>query len=157
MKKFTVKVNGIPYEVEVEELTGNGSARQSVPAVSQPLSSQPLKTTVPATGDMAKAAEDPVAETKQAPAATEQAPNGKVSSSVPAGAETVTAPMPGTILKVNVSSGDQIKKGQVLLILEAMKMENEIVSPHDAVVSSVNTAKGSSVNAGDVLLSLAKI
>jgi biotin carboxyl carrier protein len=62
--------------------------------------------------------------------------------------------MPGTILSINVAVGDAVKKGQVLLVLEAMKMENEIVSPVDGTVASVNTSKGSSVNAGDLLVSL---
>ena len=75
-------------------------------------------------------------------------------TAVPAGACTVTAPMPGTILKVNVSVGDKVKKGQILLILEAMKMENEIVAAGDSTVATVNVSKGSSVNAGDVLVSL---
>ena len=65
---------------------------------------------------------------------------------------TITAPMPGTILKVNVNAGDAVKKGQVLLILEAMKMENEIVAPADGKIASVNVAKGTSVNAGDVYM-----
>ena len=62
--------------------------------------------------------------------------------------------MPGTILDVKVSNGQAVKKGDVLVILEAMKMENEIMAPRDGVVASVNTSKGSSVNSGDVLLSL---
>ena len=74
---------------------------------------------------------------------------------VAAGAgDTVAAPMPGTILKVNVTVGQKVKAGEVLCVLEAMKMENEIMAPRDGVVASVNAAKGSSVNSGDVLLSL---
>lgn len=73
---------------------------------------------------------------------------------IPAGAETVKAPMPGSINAVNVQAGDTVKKGQTLLILEAMKMENEIVAPHDATVANIAVSKGSSVSAGDVLLTL---
>jgi biotin carboxyl carrier protein len=62
--------------------------------------------------------------------------------------------MPGTILGVKVNPGDTVKKGQVLLILEAMKMENEIVAPNDGTVATVNVSKGTSVNAGDVLVSM---
>ena len=70
------------------------------------------------------------------------------------GATKVTAPMPGTILGVKVNPGDSVKKGQVLLILEAMKMENEIVAPVDGTIATVNVSKGTSVNAGDLLVSM---
>ena len=63
----------------------------------------------------------------------------------------VTSPMPGTILSVNVAAGDAVKRGQVLMILEAMKMENEIMCPCDGKVVSVNTSKGSSVESGTLL------
>lgn len=76
-------------------------------------------------------------------------------TSVSSGAATITAPMPGTIIKINVNSGDVVSKGQVLLILEAMKMENEITAPADGKVVSVNVTSGASVNVGDVLVSLA--
>ena len=62
--------------------------------------------------------------------------------------------MPGTILAVNVKPGDVVKKGDVLLILEAMKMENEIVAPRDGKILTVNVAKGSSVNVGEVFLTI---
>ena len=78
-----------------------------------------------------------------APAATPAA--------APAGGEQVTSPMPGTILSVNVAAGDTVKKGQVLMILEAMKMENEIMCPCDGKVASVNTSKGASVESGTLL------
>ncbi len=71
------------------------------------------------------------------------------------GSSNVTAPMPGTILKVNVSNGDTVKKGQILMILEAMKMENEIMAPNDGKVVSVNVQQGASVETGAVLCSLA--
>ena len=72
----------------------------------------------------------------------------------PVGAQTINAPMPGTILKVNVSNGQAVKKGDVLMILEAMKMENEILAPCDATVSSVNVSAGQSVDSGATLCSL---
>ncbi len=62
--------------------------------------------------------------------------------------------MPGTILAVNVKPGDSVKKGQVLVILEAMKMENEILAPQDGTVSSVDVSGGASVDSGDILLTL---
>ena len=73
----------------------------------------------------------------------------------PAEGEKVLAPMPGTILSVNVSAGQSVKKGDVLFILEAMKMENEIMAPHDCTVSAVSVAKGASVSTGDVLCTVA--
>ena len=83
----------------------------------------------------------PAAATAPAPAA----------AAAPAGGEQVTSPMPGTILSVNVAAGDAVKRGQVLMILEAMKMENEIMCPCDGNVVSVNTSKGSSVESGTLL------
>ena len=72
-------------------------------------------------------------------------------AAAPAGGEKVCAPMPGNILSVNVAAGDTVKRGQVLLILEAMKMENEIMAPCDGVIASVNTTKGSAVESGALL------
>ena len=71
-----------------------------------------------------------------------------------AGATTVTAPMPGTILDVKVSVGQSVKKGDVICVLEAMKMENDIPAPCDGVIASINVQKGASVAANDVLASL---
>ena len=70
----------------------------------------------------------------------------------PAGeGERITSPMPGTILAVNVAAGQSVKKGDVLMVLEAMKMENEIMCPRDGVVSSVQAAKGAAVESGTLL------
>ncbi len=71
-----------------------------------------------------------------------------------AGSLTVKSPMPGTILSVNVNTGDAVKKGQILMILEAMKMENEILASQDGTVASVNVTKGATVDSGDVLCTL---
>ena len=82
------------------------------------------------------------------------APKAPVKAAQPktvAAGETVKAPMPGTILEVKVSEGDKVKNGQVLMLLEAMKMENEIVSPMEGEIVQILTAKGASVNSGDVL------
>lgn len=72
-------------------------------------------------------------------------------AAAPAGGEQVTSPMPGTILSVNVNPGASVKKGDVLMILEAMKMENEIMCPCDGTVASVNTTKGAAVESGTLL------
>lgn len=73
------------------------------------------------------------------------------STPVSASGEKITSPMPGNILSVNVSAGDTVKKGQILMILEAMKMENEIMSPIDGTIVSVHTAKGATVESGALL------
>ncbi len=134
MKKFFIKVNGSQYEVEVEEVR-DGSTYEPQVSFTAPA---PAPTVAPAPA----APSAPKVEAK------------KQDTAVPAGAETITAPMPGTILDVRVNSGDTVKKGQILLILEAMKMENEIMAPHDGTITTVNTSKGASVNAGDLLISM---
>lgn len=72
-------------------------------------------------------------------------------AAAPAGGEQITSPMPGTILAVNVAQGQAVKKGDVLMILEAMKMENEIMCPRDGTIASVNTSKGAAVESGTLL------
>ncbi len=89
------------------------------------------------------------------PAAVPAATPAPAAAPAPAGGETVTSPMPGTILEVKVAQGQAVKKGDVLLILEAMKMENEIMAPCDGTIASVNTTKGSSVETGAVLCVIA--
>ena len=127
MKNYTITVNGNVYEVTVEEgFTGAASA----PKAAAPAS---------------KAA--PAAAPKAAPAPA-AAPAGA------AGAVAVTAPMPGKILGVKASAGQAVKRGQVLLILEAMKMENEIVAPQDGTVATINVAVGDSVEPGATLATL---
>ncbi len=135
MKKFLIKVNGSQYEVEVEEVR-DGSVPVYVPAA--PVVSAPVAAPVQAA----------------APAPAAPAPEKKAATGGTAGAVKINAPMPGTILKVVASVGDNVKRGQVLVVLEAMKMENEIVAPSDGEVASINVAKGASVNAGDLLASI---
>ena len=90
--------------------------------------------------------------TGAAPAAATAAPvPTPAPAAAPAGGEQVTSPMPGTILAINVAAGDTVKRGQVLMVLEAMKMENEIMCPCDGKIVSVNTSKGATVEAGTLL------
>lgn len=133
MKKYNITVNGTTYEVVVEEADG---------VVSAPVYSAPAVAPVA-----------PVAAPVAAPKAQPAAPKAPAASGS-AGAVKVTAPMPGTILDVKVSVGQTVKKGDVICVLEAMKMENDIPAPQDGVVASVNIQKGASVNAGDVLATL---
>ena len=95
----------------------------------------------------------PVAVAPKAAPAPAAAPAPKAAP-VAAGAETVAAPMPGNILSVNVAAGQSVKSGDVMLILEAMKMENEILAPRDGVVAQVAVTKGATVNTGDTLVVL---
>lgn len=101
----------------------------------------------------ASAGTAPAAPVKKAPAAP-AAPAAKSAAAGAQGSVKVNAPMPGKILKTIAGAGQSVKKGDVLLVLEAMKMENEIVAPQDGTVASINVSVGDSVEAGDVLASL---
>ena len=93
-------------------------------------------------------------EIKSAAAAPAQAPAAPVAPAAPASGEKVNAPMPGNILAVNVNVGDVVKAGQVGMILEAMKMENEIMIPCDGTVTAIGVTKGATVESGAFLFSI---
>ena len=122
MRRFNVTVNGVSYDVVVEEVGAEAQTPVAAPA--------------------------PVA------AAPKAAPAVKAFPTAAAGAVAVKAPMPGTIMKVNVTVGQAVKKGDVLCVLEAMKMENDISAPQDGVVASVNVQKGAGVQGEEVLVTL---
>lgn len=125
MKKYNVTVNGNLYEITLEVVDA-ADVKATAPAAPAPVAT-PAATPAPT------AAPAPVAN----------------------GGETVSSPMPGNILNVNVQNGATVKKGDVLMILEAMKMENEICAPCDGTVTSVNVQKGASVETGAVLCVIA--
>ena len=137
MKKYNVTVNGVTYEVIVEEAGAASTAA-------------PVSTPAAAAQAPAQAAPAPAPEPTPAPSAK---PTANVAAPAATGSVIVKAPMPGSILKVNVSVGDEVKKGDVLCILEAMKMENEIVSP-DGKVASINVSSGTSVSTSQILVTL---
>lgn len=91
---------------------------------------------------------------KPQPTIQEKAPQPKKEVEFAGSGEAIDAPMPGTIVNIMVSKGDKVKKGQVIAILEAMKMENEIMASSDGTVKSVDVSKGASVSAGDALITI---
>ena len=126
MKRYTITVNGTPYDVTVEETGAAASAPVAAPA----------------------------APAAPAPKAAAPAPSAPAAAPAAAGAVKVESPMPGTILDVKTSVGASVNEGDVLCILEAMKMENDIVAPSAGTVASINVNKGDSVEAGQVLITL---
>ncbi len=124
MKNYTITVNGTVYDVSVEEKTGAAS-----PAA-------------------------PAAPVAAAPAAPAPKPAPAPAAGGSAGSVQVTAPMPGKILAVKASVGAEVKRGDVVLLLEAMKMENEVVAPQDGKIASINVNSGDMVGAGDVLATM---
>jgi len=131
--KYKVTLNGKTYEVEVEQ--GKAVLLDEYEALA------PAPAAAPAA---------PAAASAPAPAAAPVAAPVNL-----AAGETVEAPMPGNIIRVDVKQGDTVKAGQILVILEAMKMENEIVSPKDGTVAQVVTSKGSVVDTGAPLVVIA--
>lgn len=125
MKNYRITVNGTSYDVSVEELSGGAAP------VAAPVAAALVAAPAPAA----------------APAAPAPAAGG-------AGSVKVSSPMPGKILAVKANVGDSVKKGQVILILEAMKMENEVVAPEDGTIASIDVTVGASVESGDTLATL---
>ena len=122
MSKYRITVEGKTYEMDVELIGSNGAVVAPAAKPAAPVAAAP----------------------KAAPAAVSAKPAA-------VGSGSVVAPMPGTILKVLKTNGDAVKAGEVVLILEAMKMENEITAPVDGTVDSLNLTEGSTVAGGDLL------
>ena len=136
LRKFTIKVDGKEYLVEMEEI---GAVAPAAPVAPAPVAPAPA----PAP---AAPASEPAAEASPAPAAPV--------SVAPAGADAMPSPMPGTILRILVNVGDTVAENQPLMILEAMKMENEIVASKAGVVAGIHVANGQVVNPGDALITI---
>ena len=125
MKNLRITVNGVTYDVQIEEVNGGAA----------PVAVAPVAAAV-------------------APAPAPAAPAPAAAPAAPADAKPIPSPMPGTILAVNVTAGQAVKSGDVLVILEAMKMENEIKAPADGTVATVNVEKGATVDSGQTLVTL---
>ncbi len=130
MKNLIITVNGVSYDVQVEEVSGSSAPRAAAPALVAAPAAAPAPAQAPA----------------PAPAAKPAGAQGSVK---------VQAPMPGTILSVKVAVGQQVKKGDTVAVLEAMKMENEIPAPQDGTVSSVDVSNGATVETGATIVTLA--
>ena len=140
--KYVATINGKKYEVEVEKLEAYKSLdRNGVAAPAAPV--------LPASAPVQRPAAPAPAPVAAAPAAA-PAP----AAAAPAGATTVEAPMPGKILNIKVSEGQAVKFGEVVVIMEAMKMETEIVAPADGTVSKILVKAGDSVDTGAALVAL---
>lgn len=124
MKTYNITVNGVAYSVTVEEVANGAAPAPAAAPVAAP-----------------------------APAAA-PAPKAAPKASGAAGGVAVKAPMPGNVMKVNAKVGASVKKGDVLVVLEAMKMENDICAPADGVVASVEVAQGATVETDAVLVTL---
>jgi biotin carboxyl carrier protein len=135
MKQFKIKVNDQEFMVEVEEVTDGNQSTPAVSTVSAPRQPEKKETT-----------KKP--EVKAAP----QAETKKSAEQASAEGEEVQAPMPGKVLKINVSEGDSVNEGDTLLILEAMKMENEIVANTSGKVKKISVSVNDMVETDDTLL-----
>lgn len=132
LRKFKIKIDGNEYFVEMEDLNPQAAALETAtPSVTE-------NTVQNQTPKENKVAEKP---------AQQSAASGGEGQEVP-------APMPGNIVKINVEVGQKVKKDEPLLVLEAMKLENEIVASQDGEVTGINVQKGDNVSAGDVLLTI---
>ncbi|OEJ14952.1 acetyl-CoA carboxylase biotin carboxyl carrier protein subunit [Brachyspira hampsonii] len=132
-KQYKITVNGKTYDVSVEEIRTVASNKTVSTIVNAPVNTS-----------------KPVSESKPASAPTVSAASAPIDEN----AISIKAPMPGTIVSFNVAVGDKINEGQVVAILEAMKMENEITAPASGEVKSIHVEKGSSVVEGQVILQI---
>lgn len=147
MKNFKFKINGIDYSVDINEVEGQ--------EIKLDVNGTPYNVTVDK--EIRQPKHTTIVSSRPAPrVATAQGEVQRSSAPAPAAAATaghkVQSPLPGTILDVFVNVGDQVKSGQTVVLLEAMKMENNIEADQDGVVKSVNVRKGDSVLEGDALI-----
>lgn len=141
MKEYKYKIKGVPYEVKINSVEEN-IAKVEVNGVEFEVE---LEKPVAAPKPVVRAVAAPV-KTIEAPKAAQEA--------VPAGVTAIKAPLPGTVIDIKVAVGDTVKKGQTIVILEAMKMENNIDSERDGKIAAIKVNKGDSVMEGSVLVTI---
>lgn len=151
MKEFKFKINGAEYKCAVEEIEGGltevtVNGKKYVVETEKPAAPAPAPK--PAAPAAPKAAPAPKAEPAPAPAAAPKA------AAAPAAGVQIKSPLPGSVIKVNVSVGQAVKKGDTLLTLESMKMENPILAEQDGTVAQVAVAAGQTVMQDDLLIVL---
>ena len=156
MKEYKYKVNGVDYTVNINSVEGN-MANVTVNGVSYDIEMEkpvatPMATPAPAPAPKAAPAAAPKAAPAPAPAPAPKA--APAPAAAPAGGKALKAPLPGVIKDIKVAVGDQVKEGQVVLILEAMKMENEINAECDGTITAISVNKDDSVLEGTVLLTI---
>ncbi len=134
VKRFNITVNGRGYDVLVEEVPMGAPAKATAAAPKQAVAAAPA----------------PKKPTTAAPVAPKAEPKAAAAS----GSATISAPMPGTILDIKVKEGQAVQKGEVIAILEAMKMENDIMAPQAGTIASIGAKKGQSVEVGEVIATL---
>lgn len=149
--KYVVTMNGKKYEVEVERMSAfhmltREEIASGVSTPVQPVAAPAPKAAAP-TPAAAAPAPAPKAAATPAPAAATPTPAAKAAP----GGTSVTSPMPGSVLGVKVNVGDKVSAGQTMFVLEAMKMENEIVAPVDGTVASINVKMGDTVDTDQVM------
>lgn len=144
MKEYKIKINGNNYDVAIDEVEDNVAKIQ--------VNGTPYNVEFERPIAKPKAAAKVNRPVVQAPAAPQTAPVSRPAATSSADGQTVNSPLPGVVLKINVKEGDSVKKGDTLIILEAMKMENAIDAPCDGTIKSIKVQNGDSVLEGAALI-----
>lgn len=150
MKQYTFKINGNSYDVAINSISGN-IADVTVNGTSYQVELDNTPTS-PVQASPVRTADMPVPSV--APKVSSPSASSAPAAAVSGAGKTVNSPLPGVIVSVNVTAGDSVKAGQVVAVLEAMKMENEIQAESDGIITAVNVAKGDSVLEGTAIVTI---
>lgn len=153
MKKFSYTINGTKYNVEIKSVDGNNASVEVNGQNYDVVLDRPEPAPAPQKSEATVSAAQPTAKTVE-PAPAPKAQAAPATKLATGSAKSVISPLPGVIISVLVNEGDAVKKGQKILVLEAMKMENDIKADRDGTVASVNVSKGDSVQEGDTLITI---